>query len=115
MPSPLLVGISAGPCKLIFSRVFGKRQTNPTSCMFAERTKSRRDMNMIDPAELISDKEAATKLHVKPQTLAAWRCEGRGPNWCKIGRRVYYRLSDLQTWLATQVHKPEGRDGARAA
>jgi hypothetical protein len=61
---------------------------------------------MVDPSELIPDREAADELRVKPATLAAWRCEDRGPSYVKIGRRIFYRRHDLQAWLASQLHHP---------
>jgi|GEM_PF-451010 len=60
----------------------------------------------VDIDDLVDDKEAARALHQKPQTLAGWRCEGKGPVYLKIGRRVFYRRSDLSAWLATQIVHP---------
>jgi hypothetical protein len=38
------------------------------------------------------------RFHIKKGTLANWRCQGRGPLYLKLGRKVLYRLSDLETW-----------------
>jgi len=32
---------------------------------------------------------------LSPKTLQAWRVSGRGPRFVKLGRRVFYRASDL--------------------
>lgn len=45
-----------------------------------------------------TSKEAAHYLRLSPQTLAAFRVKGSGPDFCKFGRKVVYRLSDLETW-----------------
>lgn len=45
----------------------------------------------------------AAMLRVKPQTLALWRVERRGPRWLKVGRRVLYRQVDINAWLASQL------------
>lgn len=60
----------------------------------------------IDPEELVSEKEAAEILFQKPTTLTAWRHENRGPAYLKIGRRVFYRRSDINSWLGAQRREP---------
>ena len=48
---------------------------------------------------LVGEDEAANFLGVKAQTLACWRSAGRySLPFCKIGRAVRYRLSDLQAF-----------------
>lgn len=47
-----------------------------------------------------------TMLGVSPRTLANWRCEGKGPDYVRLGRRhsaVVYRVEDLEDWLAANV------------
>ena len=36
------------------------------------------------------------------QTLARWRCEGKGPPYTKSGSRVLYRGADVLAWLDAQ-------------
>lgn len=60
----------------------------------------------VDPDELLSQSEVATLLRQKPQTLAGWRCEGKGPEYVKVGRSVYYRRTAISTWLAGQIVRP---------
>jgi hypothetical protein len=59
--------------------------------------------NGVAPEELIGCDAAAKALGLAEQTLAAWRCAKRGPNYVKVGRLVYYRRSDICSWLAGQV------------
>lgn len=55
----------------------------------------------MEADDLMSTEEVAASalLRVKPQTLRAWRVRGTGPKYVKIGRRVYYRLSDIRVWV----------------
>ncbi len=43
------------------------------------------------------------------QTLAHWRCQGRGPAYSKAGRRVLYAGSELNLWIAAQTVRPVKR------
>jgi predicted DNA-binding transcriptional regulator AlpA len=47
--------------------------------------------------------EAANVLGLAPSTLAKLRLTGNGPVYCKLGRRVVYRRSDLEAWLESRV------------
>jgi excisionase family DNA binding protein len=53
--------------------------------------------------ELLNDSEAAEYLRLQRQTMAAWRCRGRGPSFIRVGRRVYYKKSTLDEWLERQT------------
>jgi predicted DNA-binding transcriptional regulator AlpA len=52
---------------------------------------------------LITTEELASALGIAEQTLAGWRCSGQGPNFAKLGKGVFYRLADVQTWVAASV------------
>ena len=43
--------------------------------------------------------EAARALNLSQSTLAKLRLSGKGPVYCKLGRRVVYRREDLEVWL----------------
>lgn len=49
---------------------------------------------------LLSTKQAAEKLGVAVQTLANWRWNNEGPRYTRTGRRIKYRPSDLDAYLA---------------
>jgi excisionase family DNA binding protein len=55
---------------------------------------------MLPNSELLTPDETAGYLRATKQTLARWRCEGGGPAYVKMGMRVLYRRSDLETWIA---------------
>jgi predicted DNA-binding transcriptional regulator AlpA len=59
--------------------------------------------NSEDGMALLSNRQAAARLGVQPQTLRKWRLEGRGPVFVRLGKhlrsRVGYRASDVESWL----------------
>jgi predicted DNA-binding transcriptional regulator AlpA len=62
---------------------------------------------------LLRDREAAAYLGRSPSWIRGWRAkdviairEGRaptGPKWITIGRSVFYRLADIETWIAANA------------
>ena len=48
---------------------------------------------------LVNESDASAYLEVAAQTLRNWRSIGRGPRFVKQGRRVMYRLADLDRWV----------------
>ncbi len=48
----------------------------------------------------LTTSEVATLYRQSTATLATWRCRGGGPCFVKLGRRVLYRVSDLDAWVA---------------
>jgi len=46
--------------------------------------------------------EAAEHTGLPVSTLNRWRCEGRGPAFGKLGRRVFYRPEVLDAWMEAQ-------------
>lgn len=49
---------------------------------------------------LLSRDEAATYLNIAPKTLANWASTGKVQiPYHKIGKRVLYKISDLETYL----------------
>lgn len=54
------------------------------------------------PGHLLKMSEASEYLGVPVQTLRSWRAGGKGPRSGKIGRRVSYRVTDLDAWLEEQ-------------
>jgi predicted site-specific integrase-resolvase len=46
---------------------------------------------------------AANYMGLSPKTLEKWRMEGIGPNFVKLGGRVFYFKSDLDEYLSGRV------------
>lgn len=57
---------------------------------------ARREPAMPDPQhEVVTSKEAAAILGIRPKSLEQMRSEGRGPKFFRVGRSIRYRRSDL--------------------
>ncbi len=56
---------------------------------------------------LLSSREAAAALSVCERTLWTLADEGQIPR-VRIGKRVAYRVQDLEKWIATRIEKPGG-------
>ena len=42
---------------------------------------------------------AAEYLGLHARTLDNWRSQGRGPRYVRVGRRIVYRVHDLEAYL----------------
>jgi len=62
---------------------------------------------MDNPNELYPPEQAAPYLHTPAATLQWWRTKDRGPKYLKIGRKVFYRRTDLDAFIAAGEHTPE--------
>ena len=49
-------------------------------------------------SQLLTTKEAAEFLRLKPHTLENMRWQGKGPIFMKLGGRVFYHRADLKAW-----------------
>jgi hypothetical protein len=49
-------------------------------------------------ARYVRTMEAARLLGISPRTLEKYRCHGSGPTFRKLGGRVVYAITDLETW-----------------
>ena len=49
-------------------------------------------------SQLLTTKEAAEVLRLRPHTLENMRSQGKGPIFMKLGGRVFYHRADLKTW-----------------
>jgi len=53
---------------------------------------------------LITEDETADFLHIKPETLATWRCMKRyALPYVRVGRSIRYRPSDVEKFLAERT------------
>ena len=64
---------------------------------------------MIDPAKsgLLTTQEAARAMRIAAITLHRWRGQGQGPNYVPLGRKVFYRQSDIDAWLDAMARQPD--------
>jgi hypothetical protein len=67
-------------------------------------------MNQSPAKHAVSEQEAASQfLGVSAATLRAWRSQGRGPRFARLGRRVVYLITDLEAFLAANRVETESR------
>ena len=59
----------------------------------------------------LTSKDAAEFLCVSPLTLRKWRWEGKGPQFVKAGRKVLYRLQDIEDWISGQIRRSTSDTG----
>ena len=60
---------------------------------------------------VLPTEHAATYLGLSPKTLETLRTRGGGPPFLKLGRRVVYRKTDLDTWLAARIRRSTSDPG----
>jgi len=60
--------------------------------------------------DLLTLVEVATRLRVPEATLRYWRTRGEGPTGFKVGRRVVYRATTVDQWLAELERKSSERE-----
>lgn len=59
------------------------------------------------PDGLVTTREAAGILRLRPSYLETMRCKGGGPVFVRMGSRIYYQLRTLAAWAesrATECH-----------
>lgn len=49
---------------------------------------------------LLGEETVAARLNLSARTLQAWRGQGRGPAYVKLGRAVRYCLEDIERFMA---------------
>jgi len=54
----------------------------------------------------LTETEAAVRLGLKVATLRAWRNQGRGPAYVRLGRAVRYLAIDIEEFLQSNRHSP---------
>lgn len=52
--------------------------------------------------ELLTLQQVAVRYNIAENSLRYWRTQGTGPKSARIGRRVMYRASDIETWVEEQ-------------
>ena len=59
----------------------------------------RKTMIVPETKKVLREIEAAKYCGSSVSTFSKLRCYGGGPAFCKLGRRVVYRIEDLDAWL----------------
>jgi len=53
----------------------------------------------FDDDALLLPQEAADHLRMKIQTLANWRCYGGGPEFTRVGNRIFHPMLKLREFI----------------
>lgn len=61
--------------------------------------------------KFLTETELADLIGQSVRCVRDWRQVGRGPKFCKLGRRVAYRESDVLTWIESRVVSSTGEFG----
>lgn len=56
--------------------------------------------------DVLSQHELAQRWRLSPRTLERWRWLGQGPAFLRLGRRIAYRLTDIEAFEAAQRRAP---------
>ncbi len=64
--------------------------------------------------KLYTPAETSERLGISTSTLAKWRLTGDGPAFVKIGARVAYDETMIETWLTSRVRRSTSDDGKAA-
>lgn len=61
------------------------------------------DLQVRGALGLLTEEELAKILQLNSvSTLATWRSQGKGPISVKLGKRVFYTVRDLGTWISEE-------------
>jgi len=52
----------------------------------------------------LTEADAAARLGLKVATLRAWRHQGRGPAYVRLGRAIRYLEADIEEFLSANRH-----------
>lgn len=69
--------------------------------------------DVLSRTRVVSAVEAARIVGLSESTLAKLRLNGKGPVYCKLGRRVVYRQPDLEQWLQSRTTRDTSDADAR--
>ena len=71
------------------------------------------DIDNLPPSALIGEAETAEILSVKRETLTSWRHTRKVDiPYCKIGRCVKYRASDLRQFIQSNMQRVSASEAA---
>lgn len=59
---------------------------------------------------LLTERELAERLRLKPETLRRWRHERRGPGWIRVEGAVRYSQDELARFIAMRRFPSERTD-----
>jgi predicted DNA-binding transcriptional regulator AlpA len=61
----------------------------------------------------MTEAQVAAMLNISPRTLQAWRLQGRGPEYMKLGRAVRYDRRVVDAWMAERTRASTSDPGVQ--
>jgi hypothetical protein len=78
-------------------------------------TSARQSMQQIsDQLDIMTDDEFGVISGAAKVTRATWRRDGVGPKFLKIGRRIFYRRTEVLAWFASREARTTAEQKMRA-
>ncbi len=62
---------------------------------------------------IVSPRRLAEDTDIPERTWERWRLTGKGPPFLRLGRRVAYRVSDVEAWLQARCYASRAAELAR--
>jgi predicted DNA-binding transcriptional regulator AlpA len=59
-------------------------------------------------SELLTLEQFAEKVNTPVNTVRFWRQTGYGPKSARIGKRVFYRSTEVDAWINAQFESADG-------
>lgn len=63
-------------------------------------SRKRRQEHPREPRLFITEAELAERWRHSLRSMQRWRADGNGPKYTRIGRRIVFRLSDVEAFEA---------------
>ena len=55
--------------------------------------------------DLLTQARLAKRWDIQSSTLRIWRWNGNGPQYVKIGRKIFYRLEDVKIFEQQKIRR----------
>lgn len=56
-------------------------------------------------SHFLTPQNLAERWSLAPHTLSQWRWSGKGPQYLKLGKRILYRLDDVETFEQNKLRR----------
>jgi hypothetical protein len=89
-----------------------RAQTEQTALNTKIQDQVRRDPTNAADIRHFNQVQLARRWSLSPRTLERWRWLKQGPDFLKVGGRVIYRLEDVQSFEAAQLHRRQNPEPA---
>lgn len=61
------------------------------------------------PKKFLTQSDVEAEYSISTKTLEDWRSNGKGPQYSKTGKRVYYQREDVESFMRSNVIRTTGR------